>query len=172
MLADLRQGRGLPAGKKILLVLDQFEQWLHARKEDGDELIRALRQCDGQYVQALILVRDDFWLAVSRFYRELEVPLVEGHNSALVDLFDLAHARKVLALFGQAYGCLPELNLAPDQNRFLDQAVEQLAQDGKVISVRLSLFAALTRRCAAAANAQFTAPNQALHLTQEDVEPD
>ena len=39
------------------------------------------------------MVRDDFWLAVSRFLRDLETRLVEGQNSALVDLFDLDHAR-------------------------------------------------------------------------------
>src|SRR5262249_15834598 len=63
-LADLRQLRGLPGGKKIVLVLDQFEQWLHAhREEESAELARALRQCDAEHVQAIVLVRDDFWMA-------------------------------------------------------------------------------------------------------------
>src|SRR5262249_36930157 len=31
-VADLRRGAGLEAGKKVLIVLDQFEQWLHARR--------------------------------------------------------------------------------------------------------------------------------------------
>ena len=49
-------------------MLDQFEQWLHARRsEENTELVQALRQCDGGRVQALVMVRDDFWLAVSRF---------------------------------------------------------------------------------------------------------
>src|SRR5262249_11395440 len=65
-LADLRRGQGLPPGKKVLLVLDQFEQWLHAQKEDApSELVSALRQCDGGRVQCLVLVRDDFWMAVT-----------------------------------------------------------------------------------------------------------
>ena len=34
--------------------------------------------------------------------------LLEGENSALVDLFDPRHARKVLTAFGRAYGALPE----------------------------------------------------------------
>ena len=33
-LAALRRGQGIPAGKKVLIVLDQFEQWLHAKKEE------------------------------------------------------------------------------------------------------------------------------------------
>jgi hypothetical protein len=134
--------------RKVVLILDQFEQWLHARHEfAGTELVEALRQCDGVRVQAVVLVRDDFWLAVSRFLKELEVPLVEGHNSALVDLFDLLHARKVLAEFGRAYGRLPEdlTDLGPDQQRFLDEAVSGLARDGKVVSVRLALFAEMVK---------------------------
>ncbi len=134
--------------RKVVLIVDQFEQWLHARDEfAGTELVAALRQCDGGRVQALVLVRDDFWLAVSRFLRELEVPLVEGHNSALVDLFDLMHARRVLAEFGRAHGRLPRppAALEPEHERFLDDAVSGLAEAGKVVSVRLALFAEMTK---------------------------
>ena len=68
-LAALRRGQGIPAGKKVLIVLDQFEQWLHAKKEETNtELVQALRQCDGGRVQCVVMVRDDFWLAVSRFH--------------------------------------------------------------------------------------------------------
>src|SRR5262249_40923230 len=45
-LTLLRRGSVVPPAKKVLLVLDQFEQWLHATKEEDAELIRALRQCD------------------------------------------------------------------------------------------------------------------------------
>ena len=108
-LAALRRGRVLPSGQKVLLVLDQFEQWLFARRGEADtELVAALRQCDGEHVQAVVMVRDDFWMAATRFMRDLEIRLVEGENSAAVDLFDPLHARKVLAAFGRAYGVLPE----------------------------------------------------------------
>ena len=33
-------------------------------------------------LQCLVLVRDDFWMAVTRFMRDLEIPLVEGQNFA------------------------------------------------------------------------------------------
>jgi formylglycine-generating enzyme required for sulfatase activity len=147
-LAALRRGQGLPAGKKVLIVLDQFEQWLHAKREDEHtELVQALRQCDGSRVQCLIMVRDDFWMAATRFLRELEVRLVEGHNSAAADLFDLRHARKVLAAFGRAFGALPEkaTEQTREQDAFLDQAVAGLAQERKVISVRLVLFAEMVK---------------------------
>ena len=147
-LAALRRGRVLRPGQKVLLVLDQFEQWLFARRgEEDTELVAALRQCDGEHVQAIVLVRDDFWMAATRFMSDLEIRPVEGENSAAVDLFDLRHARKVLAAFGRAYGVLPERagDLTPEQQAFLDQAVAGLAQDGKVISVRLALFAEMVK---------------------------
>jgi hypothetical protein len=147
-LAALRRGRYLKSGQKVLLVLDQFEQWLHARRsEENTELVQALRQCDGCRLQGLVMVRDDFWLAVSRFMRATEVEILEGRNSALVDLFDPLHARRVLAAFGGAYGRLPENfgQCSKDHSAFLDQAVAGLAQDGKVISVRLALFAEMVQ---------------------------
>jgi serine/threonine protein kinase/formylglycine-generating enzyme required for sulfatase activity len=147
-LAALRRVKGVPADKKVLLVLDQFEQWLHAgRQEQDTELVQALRQCDGGRVQALVLVRDDFWLAVSRFMTSLEVELLQGHNMALADLFDLPHARRVLAEFGRSFGRVPQERgaLSREQEAFLDQGVAALAQDGRVISVRLALFAEMMK---------------------------
>ncbi len=147
-VAALRRGQGLPAGKKVLLVLDQFEQWLHAKRGEADpELVQALRQCDGGRVQCLILIRDDFWMAVTRFLAALEVELIQGHNAAAVDLFPLRHAEKVLGAFGRAFGALPEDagRTTPEQQEFLHQAVAGLAEDGKVICVRLALFAEMMK---------------------------
>jgi serine/threonine protein kinase/formylglycine-generating enzyme required for sulfatase activity len=143
-LAALRRGQGIAAGQKVFIVLDQFEQWLHARKDEPDsELVRALRQADGGRLQCVVMVRDDFWMAVIRFMRALEIRLLDGHNSAAVDLFDDDHARKVLAAFGRAFGKLPENpgETSNEQKEFLRQAASGLAQDGKVISVKLALFA-------------------------------
>src|SRR5262249_38559199 len=122
-LAALRQRRSLAAGQKVLLVLDQFEQWLHARRsQENTELVQALRHCEGGRVQCLVLVRDDFWMAATRFMADLEISLVQGHNCAAVDLFDLLHARKVLAAFGRAYGRLPDNpgQCSKEQDAFLD----------------------------------------------------
>ncbi|MEI8384318.1 MAG: serine/threonine-protein kinase, partial [Planctomycetota bacterium] len=138
-LAVLRRGQG----KKVVIILDQFEQWLHARKEEENtELVEALRQCDGGCLQCIVMVRDDFWMAATRFMRDLEVKLLEGQNSAAVDLFPIRHAEKVLAAFGRAFGVLPDNSsgATKDQKQFLERAVAGLAQEGKVISVRLALF--------------------------------
>ncbi len=147
-LATIRLGHGIPAGQKVLIVLDQFEQWLHANKERGNpELVQALRQCDGSRLRCIVMVRDDFWLAVSRFMVDLEVDLVAGRNITLVDMFDLDHAQMILAALGRALGRLPENGgeTSREQKEFLKQAVKGLANEGKVVCVRLALFAEMMK---------------------------
>ncbi|HWE40648.1 MAG TPA: SUMF1/EgtB/PvdO family nonheme iron enzyme [Isosphaeraceae bacterium] len=147
-VALLREGWSLPPGDKALIVLDQFEQWLHAHPDGhDDELVAALRQCDGGRAQALVLVRDDFWMAIGRFFKAVEVGLADGGNAAAVELFDAAHARRVLVELGRALGRLPRDGpTAADAARFLDRAVEGLAEpNGRIIPVRLVLFAEMVR---------------------------
>ncbi len=147
-LAAIRRGHVLRQGQKVLLVIDQFEQWLFTRRGETEaELVAALRQCDGVHLQAIVMVRDDFWMAATRFMRDLENRLVEGTNSAAVDLFDLLHAKKVLTSFGHAYGVLPEKSSeqTADQRAFLEQAIAGLSQENKVVSVRLALFAEMVK---------------------------
>ncbi len=149
-VAAIREHRVLEKGQKVLLVLDQFEQWLHSHPDDSaSELVCALRQCDGVAIQALLLVRDDFWMAIMRFLKTLEVPLIEGVNSSAVELFDVHHAKCVLAELGRAHGGFPADQSAgaqPEHERFLDWAVKELAGPaGRVIPVRLTLFAEMLR---------------------------
>jgi formylglycine-generating enzyme required for sulfatase activity len=148
--ARLRQGRGLPAGAKLLVVLDQFEQWLHAHAHDMEttELVAALRQADGMHVQTLLLVRSDFWMSISRLFDGLRINLDRAHNARAVDLFGEGHAHHVLHLFGTAYGQLPQgrADLTKEQADFLALAVRELSADGDVIPVRLSLFAEMMKK--------------------------
>jgi serine/threonine protein kinase/formylglycine-generating enzyme required for sulfatase activity len=149
MLARLRHGKDLPARSKVLIVLDQFEQWLHAHGSDMEEtaLVAALRQADGAHVQVLLLVRDDFWMGTSRLFELLEINLDRERNARAVDLFDAQHARRVLGMFGQAFERLPTRmrDLNKEQDQFLRRAVAELSQDGRVVPVRLSLFADLVK---------------------------
>jgi serine/threonine protein kinase/formylglycine-generating enzyme required for sulfatase activity len=148
LLAGIRDGCWNPERRKILIVLDQFEQWLHAGNLLGPaQLIDALRHCDGEHLQCLVLVREDFWTAISRFMDRLEVPLQEQRNAALVDRFDLLHARRVLTDFGRACGRLSDdpRQLTREQHEFLDAAIDQLSEEGRVICVRLALFTDLIK---------------------------
>ncbi|MFK8110986.1 MAG: protein kinase [Rubripirellula sp.] len=147
-MSSVRRGAGLPAGKKLLIVIDQFEQWLNAWDgERNSPMARALRQCDASRLQCIVLVRDDFWLAASRLMAEIEVDLVPGVNTALVDLFDRTHARKVLTLYGIAYDRVPAAisEMSSVQERFLDDAIDLLADDGKIVPVQLAIFADMVK---------------------------
>lgn len=143
-LASIRRSKT----DRLLIVIDQFEQWLHANPPGPDEeLVTALRQCDGVSTRAILMVRDDFGMAAARLMNVLDIPILEGHNFASVDLFDGRHAADVLIRFGQAYGQLPPANkdLSEDQNAFVRQAVDGLAEEGRVSSIRIALFAEMVR---------------------------
>jgi serine/threonine protein kinase/formylglycine-generating enzyme required for sulfatase activity len=148
-LAAVRDGRVAIGGHKLLVVLDQFEQWLQewSSTPSSGGLLDGLRQCDGQHVQTLLLVRDDFWPPLLRLMERLEVPLQSHRNTVAVELFDAAHARQVLARFGQAYAVLPRdaRDFTSQHEAFLDAAIEALADQGRVICVRLALFADLMK---------------------------
>ena len=148
LMCNIRKDRLAGINGKLVLVIDQFEQWLVARDQyETQELTDALRQCDGESVQAILMVRDDFWLAVSRFLKCLDIPIVERENAALVDLFEIDHAEKVLGLFGQAYGRLDkDMTQWSQANReFIRSTVEGLARNRKIVSVRLALFAEMMK---------------------------
>ncbi len=149
-LARLRQNRGLARGSKLLIVCDQFEQWLHAHTHDMEnaELTASLRQADGEHVQVILLVRSDFWMSISRFFECLKINLDRAHNTHSVDLFGESHAHHVLHLFGIAYGQLPAESgaLSAEQADFLALAVRELSDEGEVIPVRLSLFAEMMKK--------------------------
>lgn len=144
ILSGLSNRRWQSSQQKVLLVLDQFEQRLNASDNfNHAQLAKALRHCDGRQLQCLLLVRDDFWMALTRFADALEIDLREGENSQNIDLFDRNHAKQILIKLGRAYNRLPDetTELSDDQHDFLDQAVDQLAVGNYVICVRLTLFA-------------------------------
>jgi hypothetical protein len=90
------------------------------------------------------MVRDDFWMAASRFMADLEVEIVQGENIKAHDFFNLSHAQKVLKAFGRAHGDL-EAELTAENDVFVEQATGGLSQDGKVVPVRLALFAEMVK---------------------------
>ena len=146
-LACVRRGL-VAAPRKVLLVLDQFEQWLHARRGDSArELTEALRQCDGIHVQCIVAVRDEFWMAVTHFLDELEVAPVPGENVASIDLWSPRHARLVLTAIGQAYRELPANRgeITVEQKLFIKSAIADLTHNDRIVPVQLALFAEMVK---------------------------
>ena len=101
-LAALARGCLLPRGQKVLIVLDQFEQWLFGKGDSANpELVAALRQCDGSRS------RGSRWSAtISPWPRpgswtSSRCPWCRG-NFAAVDLFKAPDMPgKVLRSFGR-----------------------------------------------------------------------
>jgi serine/threonine protein kinase/formylglycine-generating enzyme required for sulfatase activity len=136
---------------KVVVFIDQFEQWLSANPDSMQtELTSALRQCDGKTLQAVLVVRDDFGAAVQFMTSDLETLIDQGSNFASLRVFDADHAKKVLTKFGQAYQKLPKdpEPLSPTQSGFIDRAIAELGESSKdhfVIPVQLSLFAEMMK---------------------------
>ena len=141
----IRAIRERSSGPKVVVFLDQFEQWLHSHPDvRAEQLVDALRQCDGGSVQAVIMTRDDFFMSATRLMKQLDLLVVEGENAWAVDTFSLSHAGAVLEKFGQAHGSIA--TPPTEANRqFLGAATSQLAENGKVVSIRLSMFAQMMR---------------------------
>ncbi len=148
-LSGLAAGRWQRSPRKVLIVLDQFEQRLSVGERFGEsQLVAAMRECDGQTIQFLLSVRDDFWMVMTRFADALAMDLQERRNTLAIDLFDQDHAKKILVKIGHAYGRLPSDQIAgisTAQSDFIGKAIEQLAEGQRVICVRLTLFAEMFR---------------------------
>ena len=64
-----------------------------------------------------------------------------------MDLFPAFHAIRVLAAYGQAFQVLPQnqSHESLQQDEFLKASVSGMAQQGKVICIRLALFAEMMK---------------------------
>jgi serine/threonine protein kinase/formylglycine-generating enzyme required for sulfatase activity len=145
MLVTLRAMGGTRSRKKLLIVIDQFEQWLnHHRTHPSTVLKDALRQCDGVTVQAILIVRDDFVLGVSSFMDQLEESLEQNTNFAMVEPFGESHAKNVLTAFGRAYGAIAE---PPTQAQaaFVDEAIRGFSAMGRIDPLQIALLSEMTK---------------------------
>jgi eukaryotic-like serine/threonine-protein kinase len=138
----IRSGSVLPPGKKVVFVLDQFEQWLNTHGgEPTNQLLDALHQCDGEHLQAIVCVREGFHATLMRFVEALTFKLDEERNYATAHRFTPDHARFVLTQFGQG---LKRVGNPPttEQQDFIDATIDALAEsDRGVVCVRLVVLA-------------------------------
>ncbi|XZE52167.1 bifunctional serine/threonine-protein kinase/formylglycine-generating enzyme family protein [Planctomycetaceae bacterium SH139] len=138
----LRSGSLLPADKKVVFILDQFEQWLNAHGgETTNQLLDALHQCDGEHLQAIVCVREGFHATLMRFVQALDLHLDDYNNYVTAHRFTPDHARFVLTQFGRGLKRLDD-PITESQQAFIDATVEGLAEsDRGVVCVRLVVLA-------------------------------
>lgn len=136
---------GNPSRPKLILVIDQFEQWLNQNRGSEITLLHeALRQCDGSNVQTLLLVRDDFMLGLSSFMDQLDESLLQNQNFATIEAFGVSHGRKVLGAFGRAFGTVSQ-PMTSAQEAFVDTAIDELANIGRLEPVQICLLSEMVK---------------------------
>lgn len=146
LICEIREGEHLESGRRLLLILDQFEQFLSSSSSlASSKLVAALRQCDGIRIQCLFAVRDDYWTQTQEFLRLQEIQIQDGRNSQALPLFDLRHAENVLVRFGQAYGAIESGESVANSTytSFAKQSIAAIADHGKVNCGHLAILAAV-----------------------------
>ena len=138
----INTGKFLPAGRKLLVVFDQFEHFLQQSSESEDSSItRMLERLDGVHTQCILVIRDDFVLKLHRILERCSIPFSIGSNVQAVDTFDKKHARMVLEAIGRGHRCLPDSpQLNRSQKNFLKRSIELLEFEGRIRPVDLALF--------------------------------
>ncbi|XZE22426.1 protein kinase domain-containing protein [Pirellulaceae bacterium SH449] len=133
---------------KLVFVFDHFERALISQRIDLEhEMVRVLRQCDGVALQALVLVRDEFWSEISQFMQLLDAPLSDGENASSYPAMSIAQSLKVLEALGRAHEVLPHYGttLSQSQKDFCKLAIDGLSEGGTVLPVRIALLTELMR---------------------------
>ncbi|MEM7387259.1 MAG: serine/threonine-protein kinase, partial [Verrucomicrobiota bacterium] len=143
-LMEVCQSGVLGGGKKLLVVLDQFEHWLQRKGPDcvNSEIAEMLSAFDGEHAQCLAIIRDDFWLQLSRLFDTLGLPLALGENVRMVDSFDQNHTISVLEAFGRSARIYPaEGKLPSGGKKFLKKAARLLSDtDGRFRPASIAVF--------------------------------
>lgn len=134
--------------RKVVLLLDQFDNWAgSATASQLAELAAALRHCDGETLQAMLIVRDDFWTSATEFMRLVECGVEQWKNARSIELFDRHHARRLLEAAGRSFGSLPPNPeaLKADQSEFISKAINEMAIKGRVLPIQLAMFAKIAK---------------------------
>ena len=95
-LMAIRQGRVLRVRSEGAVGPGPVRAMAPCKARRGEHrLVAALRHCDGEHVQAIVMVRDDFWLAATRFMGDLEIDLLNGseHRSPSISSTLVMHER-------------------------------------------------------------------------------
>ncbi len=145
---QLREEILLPTGGRLLIVLDQFEQWLDQHAAESQAVLTlALRQTHASCLQVLVVVREEFWSPTQEFLGHLDQSLDTRQNDQILHLFSESHARQVLIWFGQWYQRLPQRvqDFSVSQEQFVGAAVAGLSSDGRIVPVRLAVFCEMFR---------------------------
>ena len=145
-LRDDTQARG--QHRKVIFVLDHFDNWSgSASSKQLKQLAAALRYCDGEILQALLIVREESWIAATEFLRMVDCGVEQWKNARAIELLDRHHARHLLEIAGRSYNSLPPYPEAIDaaQANFVSQAIDEMSDRGRVLPIQLAMFVKMAK---------------------------
>lgn len=126
---------GADKASRVVFFLDQFEQWLQNCNKPGNSLIETFKRFgDGGYLQAVLIVRQEYSVPAEQFWQKCGVGAYGALNKHIVKLLDLTHAANALREFGKRMGKTPT-------DEFVASAISELKNkddDEEVIPVRLA----------------------------------
>ncbi len=134
--------------RKVIFVLDHFDNWSgSATEEQLKQLAAALRYCDGEVLQAILVVREGSWIAVTEFMRMVDCGVEQWKNARAIELLDRHHARRLLEVAGRSYGSLPPLPESLDEAaaKFITEAIDEISDRGRVLPIQLAMFVKLAK---------------------------
>ena len=125
--------------QKSLIVIDHFEYWLESwNGEPNDPLVRAIRHCDGKWLQALLVIRDDQWLAASHFMQKIEVHQLHGQNVGILEGHTLPHASGLIQRIVDAMDAGP-LTGTQRKSDFADAIASAIEEKGRVAPLAIAM---------------------------------
>ncbi len=68
LLGEIRRGRVFEKQQKVVLILDQFEQWLYAHPVMAGTELWMPSSRPWHSMQVIVMVRDDFWMAANKIF--------------------------------------------------------------------------------------------------------
>lgn len=132
--------------KRLVIVVDQFEQWLTSKSRYDSDLVDALAHACAE-IQWLFVTRSEYWMELSEFAAEQDHPLVQERNCETIKLLDRVAGKQALVQLGIWYGGFDGESLAPPQQKLVDHIIEELVrQDEYVNCARLSCLAQILSR--------------------------
>ncbi|MEL6109513.1 MAG: SUMF1/EgtB/PvdO family nonheme iron enzyme [Planctomycetota bacterium] len=123
------------SSRPTLITIDQFEQVLAWDVDEREQMVFALRQADGARLQFVLVVRDEFWTAMSRLMRDLDSALRDHRNAMGLERFSATHAKHVLRTWAESAPPGSEID-----DDFVDSAIKLVEEKNRVIPVRLALL--------------------------------
>ncbi len=134
--------------RKVIFVFDHFDNWSgSATEEQLKQLAAALRYCDGEVLQAILVVRDGSWIAATEFLRMVDCGVEQWKNARAIELLDRHHSRRLLEVAGRSYGSLPPNPEMIDEAAasFVAQAIDEMSDRGRVLPIQLAMFVKMAK---------------------------